>query len=45
MEIETGVNDDTYTEIISSKLKDGDMVILSIEEKVRKTNAGRPPRK
>lgn len=29
VEIETGVNDDTYTEIISSRLKDGDMVILS----------------
>lgn len=41
VEIETGVNDDTYTEIISSRLKDGDMVILSVEEKGKKNQTGR----
>lgn len=41
VEIETGVNDDTYTEIISSRLKDGDMVILSVEEKGKNKQAGR----
>lgn len=35
------VNDDTYTEIISSRLKDGDMVILSVEEKGKKNQTGR----
>lgn len=47
VEIVTGVNDDTYTEIISNNLKDGDMVILSIEEKGKGKNKqmqGRPPR-
>lgn len=41
IEIETGVNDDTYTEIISNKLKDGDMVIISIEEKGKKKQSGK----
>ncbi len=41
VEIETGVNNDTYTEIISSRLKDGDMVILSVEEKGKKNQTGR----
>lgn len=47
VEIVTGVNDDTYTEIISNNLKDGDKVILSIEEKGKGKNKqmqGRPPR-
>lgn len=46
VEIKTGVNDDTYTEIISNNLKDGDKVILSIEEKGKGKNKmqGRPPR-
>ncbi len=47
VEIVTGVNDDTYTEIISNNLKDGDMVILSIDEKGKGKNKqmqGRPPR-
>ena len=44
VEIETGVNDDSYTEIISSNMKDGDRVIVSIEEKgKKKTSQGRGP--
>ncbi len=45
VEIETGVNDDSYTEIISNTLKDGDRVIISIEEKGKKAqNTKRGPR-
>ncbi len=46
VEIETGVNDDSYTEIISNTLKDGDKVIISIEEKGKnkKDMHGRGPR-
>ncbi len=33
VEIQTGVSDDLYTEIISDKLHDGDKAIISIEEK------------
>ncbi len=47
VEIETGVNDDSYTEIISTGLKglkDGDRVIISIEDKnKKKTSQGRGP--
>lgn len=46
VEIETGVNDDSYTEIISNTLKDGDKVIISIEAKGKnkKDMHGRGPR-
>jgi len=47
VEIETGVNDDTYTEIISDKLKDGDEIIVSLETKGKgkdKQRRGGPPR-
>lgn len=45
IEIETGANDDSYTEVISNDLKDGDRVIVSIEEKgKKKTSQGRGPR-
>lgn len=33
IEIETGANDDMYTEIISSSLKEGDQIIVSILDK------------
>ncbi len=47
IEIETGVNDDTYTEIISDNLKEGSRIIVSIEEKGKGKNQqrqGGPPR-
>jgi len=47
VEIETGVSDETYTEIISNKIKEGDLIILSIEEKGKNgVKGGRrmPPR-
>lgn len=43
VEIKTGVNDDSYTEIISNKLKDGDRVIISVEEKGKKKAVGGRP--
>ena len=49
IEIQTGVSDDAYTEIISDKIKNGDMAIISIEEtgsKNTKNKGGKkmPPR-
>ena len=49
VEIETGVSDESYTEIISKRLKEGDLIITGIEEKNNKgKNADRarrmPPR-
>lgn len=48
VEIRTGVSDDSYTEIISDKLHNGDNAIISIEEKGKgkDANKGRkmPPR-
>ena len=47
VEVETGVSDESYTEIISDKLKDGDLIITEAEEKGKnKANSKRkmPPR-
>ena len=49
IEIETGLSDDTFTEIVSDKIKDGDRAIVSIADKndaKNKSNGNRkmPPR-
>lgn len=43
IEIETGANNDTSTEIISDALNEGAQVIMSIKGKNSKKNSGRPP--
>lgn len=43
IEIETGANNDTSTEIISDALNEGVQVIMSIKGKNSKKNSGRPP--
>jgi len=47
VEIETGVSDESYTEIISKQLKSGDLIITGFEEKEKGKNGRRgkmPPR-
>ncbi len=46
VEIETGLSDESYTEIISKRLKDGDLIITGHEEKTKDKgkNAGGPKR-
>ena len=41
--IETGISDDFVTEVSSSELQEGDVVILKIEGKDKKSNSPRPP--
>ena len=48
IEIATGLSDDSYTEITSSNIKDGDMVIVGVKGKTNKKSQGgggrmRPP--
>lgn len=41
--IETGISDDFVTEVSSSELQEGDVVILKIEGKDKKSGSPRPP--
>lgn len=43
IEIETGANNDSSTEVISDALNEGTEVIMSIKGKNSKKNSGRPP--
>lgn len=43
IEIKTGANDDSSTEIISDAIKEGSQVIMSIKGKNSKKSNGRPP--
>ena len=43
IEIETGTNNDSSTEVISDALNEGTEVIMSIKGKNSKKNSGRPP--
>ncbi len=46
-EIETGLSDDSYTEIISSNIHEGDLVVVGERKKGKKNSGGqgrmRPP--
>lgn len=44
VEIETGVSNDTCTEILTGNLKEGDNIITGIESKDKKNSRKRPPR-
>lgn len=41
--IETGISDDFVTEVSSSELQEGDVIILKIEGKDKKSGSPRPP--